>query len=107
MRELAQEVLAGQEAWIVGGAVRDELLGREVIDLDIACREPGGRRRSCLREALGRSALSALGAARGLAGRPRRWAGRSTSRRLRTAIEDDLTTRDFTINAIAVPLARR
>ena len=40
MRELAQEVLAGQEAWVVGGAVRDELLGRELIDLDIACREP-------------------------------------------------------------------
>ena len=33
MRELAQEVLAGQAAWVVGGAVRDELLGREVIDL--------------------------------------------------------------------------
>ena len=26
MRELAQEVLAGEEAWVVGGAVRDELL---------------------------------------------------------------------------------
>ena len=40
MRELAQDVLAGEEAWVVGGAVRDELLGREVIDLDVACREP-------------------------------------------------------------------
>ena len=30
----------GKEAWVVGGAVRDELLGREVVDLDIACREP-------------------------------------------------------------------
>ena len=34
------EILAGEEAWIVGGAVRDELLGRPVVDLDIACREP-------------------------------------------------------------------
>ena len=40
MHELAREVLAGREAWIVGGAVRDELLGRPVIDLDIATREP-------------------------------------------------------------------
>ena len=30
----------GEEAWIVGGAVRDELLGRPLLDLDIACREP-------------------------------------------------------------------
>ena len=40
MLEAAQEVLAGEEAWIVGGAVRDELLGRAQVDLDIACREP-------------------------------------------------------------------
>src|SRR5580765_6793743 len=40
MRELAQEILAGEEAWVVGGAVRDELLGREVVDLDVACRDP-------------------------------------------------------------------
>ena len=40
MRELAREVLAGEEAWVVGGAVRDELLGRPVLDLDIATREP-------------------------------------------------------------------
>ena len=35
MREPAREILAGEEAWVVGGAVRDELLGREVIDLDM------------------------------------------------------------------------
>ena len=40
MRELAQEVLSGKEAWVVGGAVRDEALGRDLVDLDIACREP-------------------------------------------------------------------
>ena len=36
MRELAREVLAGEEAWIVGGAVRDKLLGRETDDIDLA-----------------------------------------------------------------------
>src|SRR3954470_1941759 len=38
--ERAREVLAGQEAWVVGGAGRDELLGRELVDLDIAVRDP-------------------------------------------------------------------
>src|SRR5919204_3597688 len=40
MLELAQELLAGEEAWVVGGAVRDEALGRPVVDLDVACRDP-------------------------------------------------------------------
>src|ERR1700675_5209416 len=40
MLEVAQEVLAREEAWVVGGALRDELLGRELVDLDIAVREP-------------------------------------------------------------------
>ena len=31
MLELAQEILEGEEAWVVGGAVRDELLGRPVV----------------------------------------------------------------------------
>src|SRR5436190_11308544 len=40
MLETAREVLEGEEAWVVGGAVRDELLGRELVDLDIALRDP-------------------------------------------------------------------
>ena len=35
-----REALAGGEGWLVGGALRDELLGRPVVDLDVACREP-------------------------------------------------------------------
>ena len=27
-----------QEAYVVGGSVRDELLGRALVDLDVACR---------------------------------------------------------------------
>ena len=30
------EILAGTEAWIVGGTVRDELLGRPITDVDLA-----------------------------------------------------------------------
>ena len=27
-------------AWVVGGAIRDELLGRDVVDVDVACADP-------------------------------------------------------------------
>jgi hypothetical protein len=103
MRELAQEVLAGQDAWIVGGAVRDELFGREVIDLDIACREPETTARAY--------AKRSGGAPFPLSERHGAWrvaldGGRTVDfTPLDHGIEDDLATRDFTINAIAVPLA--
>ena len=103
MRELAQEVLAGQDAWVVGGAVRDELLGRPLVDLDIACREP--------RAAAVAYARRAGGAPFPLSERHGAWRvalddGRTVDfTPLRGSIEDDLATRDFTVNAIAVPLA--
>ena len=51
MVELARELLAGEEAWVVGGAIRDELLGRELVDLDIACAEPERAARAYARRA--------------------------------------------------------
>jgi tRNA nucleotidyltransferase/poly(A) polymerase len=103
MDELAREILAGEEAWIVGGAVRDELLGRDVIDLDIACRDPQGAAREY--------AKRAGGAPFPLSERHGAWrvaleAGRTVDfTPLPGVIADDLATRDFTINAIALPLA--
>ncbi len=103
MRDLAREVLEGQEAWVVGGAVRDELLGRDVVDLDIAVHDP----RATAREYARRSG----GAPFPLSERHGAWRvaleeGRTVDfTPLRDSIEDDLATRDFTINAIAVPLA--
>src|SRR5687768_15919334 len=102
MRELARELLAGEEAWVVGGAVRDELLGRPVIDLDIATRDP--------RAAAVAYARRSSGAPFPLSERHGAWRvaldeGRTIDfTPLRGAIEDDLATRDFTVNAIAVPL---
>ena len=103
MVELAREVLEGEEAWIVGGAVRDELLGRELIDLDIAVRAPEQAARSYARQS--------GGAPFPLSERHGAWRvaldeGRTVDfTPLPGTIEEDLATRDFTINAIARLLA--
>jgi tRNA nucleotidyltransferase/poly(A) polymerase len=102
MRGLVEELLAGEEAWIVGGAVRDELLGRPLVDLDVACREP----ERAAREYARRSG----GAPFPLSERHGAWRVALAGDRtvdftpLRGGIEGDLATRDFTINAIAVPV---
>jgi hypothetical protein len=102
MLETAREVLAGEEAWVVGGAVRDELLGRELVDLDIAVRDP--------RRAARAYAKASRGAPFSLSERHGAWrvaldGGRTVDfTPLPGSVEDDLATRDFTINAIARPL---
>ncbi|HEV2903210.1 MAG TPA: hypothetical protein VGW30_08110 [Gaiellaceae bacterium] len=102
MVETAQEILGGQEAWVVGGAVRDELLGRPVVDLDIACREPEAAAR--------RYARRTEGAPFPLSERHGAWRVALPDERtvdftpLPNGIHEDLATRDFTINAIARPL---
>jgi tRNA nucleotidyltransferase/poly(A) polymerase len=103
MLERAHDVLEDEEAWVVGGAVRDELLGRELVDLDIACREPERTARTY--------AKRSGGAPFQLSERHGAWRvalpdGRTVDfTPLPGSIEDDLATRDFTINAIARPLA--
>jgi Poly A polymerase head domain len=99
MLERARKALSGEEAWIVGGAVRDELLGRPLLDLDVACREPEAAARRFgapvfpLSERHGAWRVALDG-------------GRTVDfTPLQDGIEDDLATRDFTINAIARPLA--
>jgi tRNA nucleotidyltransferase/poly(A) polymerase len=103
MLEAAREVLAGEEAWIVGGAIRDELLGKPLLDLDIACRDP---KRAA--QAYGRRAGGAVFRLSGPHGawRVAHRDGRTTDfTPLADGIEQDLAGRDFTINAIARPLA--
>jgi len=103
MLEAARELLAGEEAYVVGGTVRDELLGRPLMDLDIACREPEPAARAYARAADG--APFPLSVTHG-GWRVALEGGRTVDfTPLRGSIEDDLATRDFTINAIARPLA--
>ena len=40
MDERIRTAVAGVEAYVVGGAVRDELLGRDIVDVDVATADP-------------------------------------------------------------------
>jgi len=102
MDELVREVLAGDQAWFVGGAVRDELLGRPVLDVDVVCRDPAAAARAYARRSGGFPfALSEQHSS---------WRvvlddGRTVDfTPVHGTIESDLARRDFTVNAIAVPV---
>lgn len=94
------------DAWVVGGAVRDALLGREVVDVDIAV--AAGER-----EAAGAIAEAAGGHAFELSAEFATWRAVAPGEawhvdvtRLRgDGIEADLRARDFTVNAIGLALA--
>jgi hypothetical protein len=103
MLETAAELLAGETAYVVGGTVRDELLGRAILDVDIACREPEQAARAYAQTMDG--APFPLSVAHG-GWRVALSGGLTVDfTPLRGSIEEDLATRDFTINAIARPLA--
>jgi hypothetical protein len=99
IRELVEELFAGEEAWIVGGAVRDEALDRPIVDVDVALVEP--------ERAARRYARASGGAPFPLSERHGAWRvaledGRTVDfTPLTGPIENDLATRDFSINAIA------
>ena len=89
-------------AWLVGGAVRDELLGRSTQDYDVAVAGDAGELARDLRRVTGAHtfALSeAFGAWRVL-DRDRRWQVDLTPL-MGATLEEDLARRDLTINAIA------
>jgi hypothetical protein len=103
MDDRIRTAVAGVEAYIVGGAVRDELLGRPVVDVDVATPDPEVAAR--IYAGLAKGALFALSERHG-AWRVAFPDGTTVDfTPLRSTLEDDLRTRDFTINAIAVPVA--
>jgi hypothetical protein len=101
MDDRLRELFGDEEAWVVGGAVRDELLHRRVLDVDVACAEP--------REAANRFARRFGGSVFPLSERHGAWrvvdAGAVETvdfTPLPDGIDADLASRDFTFNAIAV-----
>jgi poly(A) polymerase len=102
----AARALNGDEgAWVVGGAVRDAVLGREVTDLDLAVAgDPGAAARAIAAE-LGEHAfeLSAEFGTWRVVAKGRGWQVDATALR-GDGIDADLAARDFTIGAVAVPL---
>ncbi len=91
--------------WVVGGAVRDAALGREVADLDLAAAGDPGAVAKAIAAALGEHAfeLSAEFGTWRVAAQKHGWQIDVTALR-GEGIEEDLAARDFTIGAVAVPL---
>jgi putative nucleotidyltransferase with HDIG domain len=104
-RWVVREALRGRAAWLVGGAPRDSLLGRETSDLDIVVEGD-----------VAGAARAVAGAARGpvfeLSDEFGSWRVMSRDRTWQVdlsplrggSLEADLALRDFTVNAIAEPL---
>jgi hypothetical protein len=103
MDERIRRAVGEEPAWVVGGALRDELLGREVVDVDVACPNPELAARLYSRLAGG--AVFPLSERHG-AWRVAFRAGDTVdfTPLHGETIEEDLATRDFTVNALARPL---
>jgi len=103
---VARQALAGTQAWLVGGAVRDRLLGRATDDVDLAVAgdvEAAARTLARAARAAVFSLSEDFGAWRVVA-RGGAWQA-DLSPLYGETIEQDLAKRDFTLNAIAEPLS--
>jgi poly(A) polymerase len=99
----AADALQGRDAWIVGGAVRDAALGRNVVDVDLAVAQDPEIAARAIGKAAGGPAFrlsEEFGTWRALGPD---WHVDVTALR-GGSIEADLALRDFTINSVAVPL---
>ncbi|PTL56359.1 hypothetical protein C7Y72_15440 [Paraconexibacter algicola] len=103
--DAARDALRGERAWVVGGAVRDRLLGRPLDDIDLVV---DGDVRAAARHL----ALQAGGPSFPLSDAHGAWRVHGPDRAWQIdlaplrdgTIEADLALRDFTVNAIAEPL---
>jgi poly(A) polymerase len=109
--EIVRSALEGRRAWLVGGAVRDRLLGRPGADLDVVLDgDPGEGARAIAQAAKSAGtpaacfALSEEFGAWRVVSREGAWQVDVEAMRGST-LEGDLRLRDFTVNAIAEPLA--
>jgi putative nucleotidyltransferase with HDIG domain len=102
---LVRQALRGGEAWIVGGTIRDLLLGRAVRDVDVAVSGDPEAPARAVGRAIGGPVFplsEAFGAWRAID--PARGFVYDLSRLQGETIEADLAQRDFTVNAMAAPL---
>jgi len=107
VRDVVRATLAGRDAWLVGGTVRDRALGRSTADLDVVIDGDPAETARSLARAAGRAASFALSEAFGawrVVARDGSW--QIDVERMRgESLSDDLALRDFTVNAIAEPIA--
>ncbi|MDX6725910.1 MAG: poly(A) polymerase [Baekduia sp.] len=103
--DAARAALAGEPAWVVGGAVRDELLGRPVADVDLVVGGDVPRAARALAKAAGGPAFELSGefGAWRVMGPGRRWQV-DVAPLQGGSLDADLARRDFTVNAMARPL---
>jgi putative nucleotidyltransferase with HDIG domain len=108
--DIVRAGLAGRNAWLVGGAVRDRALGRPLADLDVVVDgDPGDAAKAVAQAAKAADekaacfALSEEFGAWRVVAREGSWQVDVEALR-GGSIEGDLALRDFTVNAIAEPL---
>jgi poly(A) polymerase len=105
--EAARAALAGRPAWLVGGAIRDRVLGRETSDVDVVVDGDPAQAARAIANAAGKAACFALSEEFGawrVAARDSSW--QVDVEPLRGgSLQADLALRDFTVNAIAEPIA--
>ena len=109
LREVAREIgQCHEQAWLVGGCLRDALLGIPVRDVDLAVTGDPLAHAQALGKRLGGAIAPLSGTtvrlALGERGGPSGWREIDVSALRGITIEDDLQRRDFRVNALALPL---
>src|ERR1700727_2013856 len=97
-------LLAGTDAYLVGGSVRDRLLGRATVDLDVAIAGDPARTARALARRVGAPAfaLSEVYGSWRVIARDHSWQIDLTPL-AGSRIEEDLGQPDFTVHAIGEP----
>lgn len=96
----------GADCYVVGGAIRDLLLAREPLDVDLACLDPLGAAQSISKRVIRLGAEEHLTAYRVVLRSDGVEHVYDFAEIVGGNVERDLARRDFTINAMAVDLAR-